>query len=206
MMKRRDLLRYGAELAGVTAVGVGAVESGVLAGAETPLVHPPGASTEDEFLGNCIKCGRCIQACPPNALGFAELRDGLLRSGSPKLTPAAGGCIAWDEHCLECIDACPTDSLHPVETDDAGIPTEEVIGRAQIDDDRCINCANCYPICPVEAVIQHDKAAGRETFSIDVEECVGCGRCIEICPVDGTAIELFPPDSSPAYPIDMEGH
>jgi ferredoxin-type protein NapG len=203
-MKRRALLKYGLEVAGVTALGVGAVESGVLSGADTPLVHPPGAPAEDEFLSNCIKCGRCIQECPPNALGFAELSDGILRSGSPKLTPETAGCIAWDEPCLECIDACPTNSLHEIATDDAGIPTEEIIGRAQIDDARCINCANCYPACPTDAVLKHDKEAGRETFAVDTEGCVGCGRCIEVCPVEGKAVALFPPDAEPEYPIDME--
>ena len=42
------------EVAGVTALGVGAVESGALAGRDTHLVHPPGAPAEDTFLGNCI--------------------------------------------------------------------------------------------------------------------------------------------------------
>lgn len=204
-MKRRALLRYGLEIVGVTAVGAGAVESGLLSGPDMPLIHPPGAPAEDEFLSNCIKCGRCIQECPPNALGFADLSDGVLRSGSPKLVPESAGCIAWNDSCLECIDACPTDSLGPIPTDDRNVPTEEVIGQAQIDADRCINCANCYPVCPTDAVLKHDKDAGQETFAIDVEDCVGCGRCIEVCPVEGNAIGLFPPGTDPTYPIDMGG-
>lgn len=202
-MKRRALLKYSLEVAGVTALGVGAVESGIASGSDTPLVHPPGAPPEDEFLSNCIKCGRCIQECPPNALDFAELGDGLVRSGSPELTPDTAGCIAWDEPCLECIDACPTNSLQEIRTDEAGIPTTEEIGNAQIDASRCINCANCYPACPTDAVLEHDKSAQRDTFSVVVEDCVGCGRCIEVCPVEDKAVALFPPDSNPEYPIDM---
>lgn len=203
-MKRRALLRYGLEVAGVTALGVGAVESGALAGRDRPLVHPPGAPAEDAFLGNCIKCGRCIQACPPNALGFADLGDGLRRSGSPTLVADHAGCIAWEEPCLACIDACPTEALAEIETDERGRPTEAVIGRAQIDASRCINCGNCDPVCPTDAVLEHDKSAGRDTFAVSVEDCTGCGRCVEVCPVADNAVEVFPPDSDPEYPIDME--
>lgn len=202
-MKRRDVLKYGLEVAGVTAVGVGAVEAGKATLGSTPLIHPPGALPKEEYLGNCIKCGRCIQVCPPNALGFATLSDGVLQSGSPKLVPEVSGCIAWDEPCLDCIDACPTRSLRPVETDEAGLPTEEVIGRAQIDADRCVNCANCYSACPTDAILEHDKEGGQETFAVRVEDCVGCGQCIPVCPVEGKAIDLFGPESNPEYPIDM---
>ena len=202
-MKRRRLLRYGAEAAGVATLGVGAVESGVLSGDSNPTIRPPGGQQDEEFLSNCIKCGRCIQTCPPNALDFAGFDDGLLGSGSPELTPESAGCIAWDEPCLECIDACPTDSLAPIPTGQDDIPTETVIGRAQIDEQRCINCGNCPPACPVDAVLAQGTD-GRSTYSIDYEACVGCGKCIEICPVDGTAIELFEPDAAPAYPITME--
>lgn len=202
-MKRRDILRYGGELVSVTALGVGAVRLLEPSTRKHPLIHPPGAGSEAEFLHTCIKCGRCIQVCPPNALGFADLEDGPLRSGSPILVPAVAGCIAWDTSCLECIDACPTDSLQAIRTDERNIPTDEVLGRAQIDANRCINCANCYPVCPTDAVLNHDIEGGRDTFSVDVADCVGCGRCIEACPVEGNAIALFPPESNPTYPIDM---
>ena len=202
-MNRREVLRYGVEIAGVTALGVGGVKASGLWGEDEPLIHPPGAPPEDEYLGNCIKCGRCIQECPPDALGFASFGDGVLRSGSPKLLPESAGCIAWETECLECIDACPTDALATVKTNRAGIPTDEAIGRAQVDADRCINCGNCYSVCPTDAVLEHDKAAGRETFAVATEECAGCGRCIEVCPVEGKALELFPPDSRPDYPISM---
>lgn len=187
----------------MTALGVGAVS---VAGSNEAraMVAPPGASSLDHYLSNCIKCGRCVQECPPNALDFAGLGDGLLRAGAPKLVPEKAGCITWEEACLECIDACPTDVLSPIPTDEAGIPESEVIGRAQVDEDRCINCNNCYPICPVDAVLTPDEG-DRPTYSIDEEACVGCGRCIEICPVEGNAIELFEPDATPEYPITMEG-
>ncbi len=34
---------------------------------ELPL-RPPGAGHEDEFLAACIRCGRCVNACPMNLI------------------------------------------------------------------------------------------------------------------------------------------
>lgn len=51
--------------------------------------------------------------------------------------------------------------------------------------DACINCDECEPECPNEAITE-----GEETCRIDPDRCTECvghyGRpqCIEICPVD----------------------
>lgn len=201
-MKRRDLLKYGTEALVVTALGVGAVQVSARSDKSPRIIRPPRTKSESELLGECIKCGRCIQECPVDALAFAGIGDGLLRSGTPKIAPEAAGCIAWDEPCLECIHVCPTEALGPLRTEENDILTDEVIGRAQIDDTLCINCNNCYPVCPVDAV-RAEGVDDRSTFSIDYEACVGCGKCIAICPVEGKAVDLFPPDAEPEYPIRM---
>lgn len=51
--------------------------------------------------------------------------------------------------------------------------------------DACINCDECEPECPNEAISEGD-----ETCQIDPDKCTECvghygtPQCIEICPVD----------------------
>ena len=56
---------------------VAKVCAGAIVGAEALLaltrdtsdtLRPPGALDERDFLARCIKCGRCIEACPYKAL------------------------------------------------------------------------------------------------------------------------------------------
>ncbi|WP_254768070.1 4Fe-4S binding protein [Salinilacihabitans rarus] len=200
-MNRREALRYGGEAAAVTALGTLLIRAGVVGGDADEAVFPPSVDADERLLERCIKCGRCVQVCPTSALTFADVPDGLLHSGVPILDPENGGCIAWNEACLDCVDACPTDALRDLPTDDRGrLPADEVIGVAQVDAGRCINCSNCDPVCPTDA-IREPGYEDRETFSVDTDRCPGCGRCVEACPVDGTAIELYPPDEEAAYPV-----
>jgi Fe-S-cluster-containing hydrogenase component 2 len=46
-----------------------------------------------------------------------------------------------------------------------------------VDLSRCIGCATCVAVCPVDAIhIMSDKA------HIDDETCTGCGACADACP------------------------
>ena len=57
---------------------------------------------------------------------------------------------------------------------------------AWIDEARCIGCARCLPVCPVDAII----GAPRFTHTVIAAQCTGCELCIAPCPVD--CIELVP--------------
>jgi electron transport complex protein RnfB len=57
---------------------------------------------------------------------------------------------------------------------------------AWIDEDRCIGCARCLPVCPVDAIV----GAQRYMHTVVVDECTGCELCVPACPVD--CIELRP--------------
>jgi len=72
-------------------------------------LRPPGALEEEIFLGACIKCGQCVQVCPVEAIGLADIRDGV-GSGVPYIDPREQAC---DFSCdaLSCILACPTGAL-----------------------------------------------------------------------------------------------
>lgn len=51
-----------------------------------------------------------------------------------------------------------------------------------IDEESCINCQKCIPICPMGAISQKEE----ENIQIDYEACVECGTCkrSNVCPED----------------------
>jgi ferredoxin len=55
--------------------------------------------------------------------------------------------------------------------------------------EECINCGNCEPDCPNEAI-----HAGDSTYVIDSGRCTECvgafdaPKCVEICPIDGCIV------------------
>jgi formate hydrogenlyase subunit 6/NADH:ubiquinone oxidoreductase subunit I len=45
--------------------------------------------------------------------------------------------------------------------------------------DKCISCGVCKPLCPAQAIEEHDGA-----YKIDVTKCIDCGICEPVCPVE----------------------
>ncbi len=72
------------------------------------LLRPPGALEEDIFLASCIKCGQCLQVCPPQVIKLAGISQGF-GIGTPYIVPRDGGCILCSG--LPCVLACPTGAL-----------------------------------------------------------------------------------------------
>jgi pyruvate ferredoxin oxidoreductase delta subunit len=52
--------------------------------------------------------------------------------------------------------------------------------------DKCVNCLNCWIVCPDTSVIVKDE----KLDSIDYDHCKGCGLCAAECPVK--CIEMQP--------------
>jgi len=90
-----------------SAIAYGAVSVPLLRSREI-LLRPPSALEEDLFLASCIKCGQCLQVCPPQILKLAGISQGF-GIGTPYLVPREGGCILCSG--LPCVLACPTGSL-----------------------------------------------------------------------------------------------
>lgn len=198
-MTRREFFRYSAE-AGLV-VGLAGACLGL--SSHRDYVRPPGAVQEDRFFRKCIKCGVCVEVCPSTALDFVGLGLDLKNLGTPKLNVRHGGCIAWKEPCLKCIEACPTGAL--VKPQDIG---EVRIGSAFIRQNECVNCMMCFQECPVKGAVLFPNPEGvpydavkdiphvlYTTHSplkpyIDNDMCTGCGLCAHICPVD--CIDITP--------------
>ena len=71
---RRTLLEGGAGIMLLAALGGGAR---ALAG-DAELLRPPGGQDDARFFGNCVRCNRCVGACPTRAIGYATAEDGVL--------------------------------------------------------------------------------------------------------------------------------
>lgn len=56
----------------------------------------------------------------------------------------------------------------------------------KIDEENCIGCAKCLPVCPVDAII----GASKQLHVVMADFCVGCDKCIPVCPVQ--CITLVP--------------
>ncbi len=50
----------------------------------------------------------------------------------------------------------------------------------RINDDECIACGACEPVCPVECI----SAKEDDKRIIAEADCIDCGACAEVCPVD----------------------
>ncbi|MBI5877531.1 MAG: 4Fe-4S binding protein [Chloroflexi bacterium] len=160
------------------------------------LIRPPGAQTS-AFLGACIRCSECVKVCPTSGLQPSIWEAGLDGVWTPTLAPRTGYC---DYSCNACGQVCPTGAIPPLALE---VKRTQVIGRAEIDRERCLPwaknspCIVCEEMCPLapkavelETVTVTDAAGLRielQRPSVIRDKCIGCGICETKCPVDGTA-------------------
>ncbi len=150
--------------------------------ADAPL-RPPGALPEEQFLATCIRCGKCVQACPFRAIVLADLFDGLRIMGTPMVRPRQAPCYL----CLKCPPVCPSGALQ------RNLKEKEQVrmGTARIDTKRCLAwqgtlCRSCYDDCPIfDGAIRMDDMLQPV---VDQKRCVGCGICERVCPAEPAAI------------------
>jgi len=157
------------------------------------LIRPPGSRPEDSMLALCSRCGQCMKVCPTNVIQPAVTQAGLGGFFTPRMDYQAGQC-EWS--CNECGKVCPTGAIEPLSL---AVKRKTVIGRAYIDQNRCIpwadglTCLVCQELCPVapkaiaidEAEVTTPKGTrvrlGRARVS--AERGIGCGVCDHVCPV-----------------------
>ncbi|OEH85965.1 hypothetical protein BHU72_03615 [Desulfuribacillus stibiiarsenatis] len=158
----------------------------IFKGPQKPLVRPPGALPEDEFLAVCIRCGQCSQVCPYHSIHIADGKKGF-SIGTPYLNLREKPCFLCKD--FHCIETCPSKALVSIEKQNVKM------GLAQIDTTTCNawlgdECRMCYVSCPF-----YDKAIQLPDFRrpvISPENCVGCGVCEYVCVKDNPAIKVNP--------------
>lgn len=199
-------------IAAICAAGIVAAQAAFdVTRADAKILHPPGALPDGGFDSLCIKCGKCIEACPYKAIHVASIEYGA-KAGQPTLDVREQACRLCED--FPCIEACPTSALSPVAS------REDVcMGHAVIDEQTCISykgmrCEVCYRVCPlIDVAIRIDYGA-REgddkhaLFRPVIEDaCVGCGLCVERCVVSdpGPAITIDPTRGQHKHKNRQEG-
>jgi ferredoxin-type protein NapG len=166
-----------------------------------PVLRPPGAIAEDEFLAGCTRCDACIRACPTSSIVHAPARF-RGAAGTPMIDPARQPC--WMCPDTPCISACEPGVLR------ADLPPR--MGVARIDVTACLasagkgsgGCSVCVEQCPVpEAIMVGAMVEGGRPRIVE-EACTGCGVCQHICPAPGNAILLMPAAQRPPRPQPSE--
>jgi ferredoxin-type protein NapF len=163
---------------------------------DTPaVVRPPGAGKNASgFLAACDRCGRCLEACPFDAIvnlgpefGNEENTPAMVLNESP-----CHWCAS-----LDCGQACPTGALSY--NPDGGV---DPLAKAKLNLDAClaqqgILCDDCVVVCPTTAgaLRLQDR-----TPRLLADRCVGCGLCAAYCPAEPNAISIqpVPPDNPDA--------
>ncbi|MDY6796213.1 MAG: 4Fe-4S dicluster domain-containing protein [Actinomycetota bacterium] len=181
---RRDFIGVG--LAGAAAaLGYGLFHDE----AEAPLLRPPGAQDEEEFLGRCLRCQECVRACPTGCLEPADRDFGTSSLWTPRFNPALAKCD-YGLCGRACARACPVGAL-------CDVPDEEVrLGTASVNRSLCIawaegkDCLVCQERCAYNA-IEFDERGRPHVVS---NRCTGCGACQNTCVTcPNPAIVVYPP-------------
>jgi MauM/NapG family ferredoxin protein len=181
---RRDFFKQAAALGaglcgGAWFAGLGKASEGGL-----PL-RPPGALPEDAFTATCIRCLRCVDACPNQAL--TPLPSGDPAAGTPALRPRRAACMlcmSEEGDYLKCGAACPSGAIQRIHKTPEEIREKVRIGVAEVDFDLCYSynnwsCGACYRACPLAGEAM--TLGLWERPRIHAEACVGCGCCERAC-------------------------
>lgn len=162
-------------------------------------LRPPGALPEDDFLGACVRCGLCVEACPYDTLKLARMFD-LAAVGTPYFEARKVPCEMCED--IPCQAACPTGAIDKSmqDIDDARMGLAVLI-----DHETCLNyqglrCDVCYRVCPLidEAItleMQRNPRTGVHALFIPTvhsDACTGCGKCEHACVLEEAAIKVVP--------------
>lgn len=152
-----------------------------------PVLRPPWAIPEAEFVLSCTRCDACAKACPQ---AIVVRGDG----GFPELSFASNGCT----FCGQCVDACTTGALARLPGQDAWTLRVEI-------GDKClayrnVECRVCGENCDTAAIRFRPVLGGVSSPIVDLDACTGCGVCASICP--GQAIRVKAPTYREGTPND----
>lgn len=187
-MNRREFVKQATAM-GLTLGGCAFLSGlGRRPGPETPPpLRPPGALAEDAFTATCIRCLRCVDACPNHALVALPVGDGSPGGGTPTLHPRAAACMLCQGErgeYLRCTEACPSGALRRVRKERSAIRENVRIGVAEIDPGLCYSynnwsCGACFRACPLAGEAM--TLTNWERPVIHAGACVGCGCCERAC-------------------------
>jgi ferredoxin len=191
--RREALATLGVGAASVALLGTNV---GDVKGAKAKVLRPPGAQ-HDDFLGMCIRCGQCMEACPQTALLPAMFEGGWDAMWTPIMDPFESGYCDYD--CNICGQICPSQAIPKLSLEEK---RKAVIGTALVNFDTCVRCMDCLEQCPYDCFYEVEVEGLRGVFPMArPEDCVGCGLCVAVCPEqEGRAIVVYPVGQVPESP------
>ncbi len=148
-------------------------------------IRPPGAMPDEvQFLSTCVRCNKCIEACPHDVIRSLTAVAGIAE-GTPYLLPEKDPC-RWCAD-MPCIQACESGALGFAP--DGTVPP---IAKAKFTSDKCLNeqgvlCDTCAQRCPTS--VKAIRMIGRKV-SFDLEKCTGCGLCAYHCEAEPAAFSI----------------
>ncbi|NOY52278.1 MAG: ferredoxin-type protein NapG [Deltaproteobacteria bacterium] len=195
-------------MAGITGTAWGAyVEENK---ADPLILRPPGAPPEEDFLKQCIKCGKCVEACPYDTLRLAAPGD-QKPLGTPYFVPRETPCRMCTD--IPCVPVCPTGALDldRVSKNRGNMEIPDIararMGVAVLDESSClaywgIQCDACYRACPLmDKALTIDYLRNARTGEhallipkVHCEQCTGCGVCEHVCITQKASVRIFPRD------------
>lgn len=169
------------------------------------VIRPPG--TAPDFLARCIRCGKCMEACPYDSIRLYDLRAGALVH-TPYIDPLKTPCYLCQQRghdgkdrplgtFLRCGEACPTGAIRRIVNDKevlAHVPAKFKSATAVLNRDLCLawqydSCGECYYNCPLKDKAMLDRPPDYHVVGtgirphVNQEQCIGCGMCNFVCPV-----------------------
>jgi ferredoxin-type protein NapG len=150
-----------------------------------PPLRPPGLMHELILVNSCERCGKCVAACPADAIFPLDGSWGAA-AGTPAIVARTQPCVLCDG--LQCTHVCPSGALQPVYNN-----RDVKMGSAVVDAGRCVafagqSCDLCHKACPMPETIVLEAAGIR----VVEETCTGCGLCEHVCPTDPSSIRVVP--------------
>ena len=152
-----------------------------------PPLRPPGVLHELLLQKHCIRCGKCVEVCPADAL-FPLGADWGAAAGTPAIDPRKKSCVLCTG--LQCTHVCPSGAILPTHSNN-----DVMMGKAKLAADTCLThhgqaCTVCVEHCPRPGALVLDGPHGE--LRVDEEQCVGCGLCEHFCPTEPASIRVQP--------------
>lgn len=116
----------------------------------------------------CTRCGY------PDCAGYAQA---VATGAAPINQCPPGGAQGITR--LSQITGQPVIPLNP----DFGLEAPRSV--AVIDENWCIGCTLCLPVCPTDAIVGSNKLM----HTVIEPYCTGCALCLPVCPVDCITLE-----------------
>ena len=156
----------------------------------------PTARHEAHLVGGCIRCERCYEACPRQAIVPAKIEDGLLGMRSPMLDFNTGNycdfCLRGERRQSLVRGGVPhgraleLPATYTVGNPETGETGDIIIGTAEIDPRTCLayrmtGCRDCYDACNYGAIELKDEGGANPIPYVVEDKCNGCGACQAAC-------------------------